>query len=194
MTPAQGWGSFIREQMGMPLDMVPVVIASAVIIYLAFLLIVRVFGSRVFAATSFSSTVGFVMLGALAGRAILGPTPTVSAGILALLTLVAMESMFHAVENSTSARFALGGRPILVYVDGAAVEEACRRTHTTLIDLNSAMRSAGVVRPDDVRCIILEPHGHYSVIRTGTELSPELFTHVDGADMLFSRGDPAGNR
>lgn len=185
MTPIDGWGPFIREQIGIPLPMIPVIVASAIIIYLAFLLIVRVFGRRVFAATSFSSTVGFVMLGALAGRAILGPTPTVSAGIIALATLVAMESMFHAIEDSTPARYLLGGRPILVFLDGEPVAEACRRTHTSPVDLNSAMRGAGVVRPADVRCIILEPHGRYSVIRTGAELSPALFTHVEGADRLF---------
>lgn len=191
MMPDEGWGPFIREQMGMPLPMIPVIIASAIVIYLTFLLVVRIFGRRVFSATSFSSTVGFVMLGALAGRSILGLTPTVAAGVLALVTLVALESLFHAIENSTPARYLMGGRPILVFLDGEPVAEACRRTHTSLIDLNSAMRSAGVVRPDEVRCIILEPHGHYSVIRVGSELNPDLFTYVDGAEMLF-QGDSRG--
>lgn len=188
MVPQQGWVAYLSEQMGLAWVDVPVIIVSAIIVYLAFLAIVRLFGARLFTSTSFSSTIGFVMLGALAGRAILGPTPTVSAGIIALLTLATLESLFHAIEGKSRAQYFLGGRPILVYLDGEALEGPCRRTHTSTVDLDAAMRGAGVANPQEVRCIILEPQGHYSVIRAGTELSPQLFKHVDGAERLFAAG------
>lgn len=186
MTPQDGWGQHIYNQMGIPLYDIPLIIVSAVIVYLAALLIVRLFGARLFTSTTFTSTVGLIMFGALAGRAILGPTPTVAAGIIALLTLITMESIFHGMENIQQNRYLLGGRPVLVFLDGKALKGACKRTHTSQVDLNSAMRSAGIANPNEVRCIILEPHGRYSVIRTGTALSPELYQYVDGADKLFN--------
>lgn len=182
----QSWAAYFGEQMGLPLAKIPLIILSAVIVYLAFLLIIRIFGARIFTATTFSSTIGFVMLGALSGRAILGPTPTVAAGIVALLTLVAMEAMFHAVESTRRARYLIGGRPVLVYLDGQPLTKQCQRTHTTKVDLDSAMRSAGLGNPQQVRCIIMEPHGQYSVIRVGEQLDRDLFKHVVGADMLFA--------
>lgn len=188
MDHSQGWGSFIWEKVGIPWPMIPIIIASAALMYLALMLIIRVFGTRFLSSTSFSSTIGIVMLGSLAGRSILGATPTLTAGILALITLVAMESVFHTIEHSAAARFVPSTRPVLVFLDGEALEEPCRRTHTCQVDLNSAMRGAGVSSPQDVRCIILEPNGHYSVIRTGLELNPNLFTYVDGVEKIFANG------
>lgn len=179
------WAAYLYGQMGMPLAKIPLIILSAVLMYLAFLLIIRIFGARIFTATTFSSTIGFVMLGALSGRAILGPTPTVAAGIVALVTLVAMEAMFHAVESTRRARYAIGGRPVLVYLDGQALSKQCQHTKTTKVDLDSAMRHAGIGSSKQVRCIIMEPHGQYSVIRVGEQLEPALFKHVVGAELLF---------
>ena len=45
-----------------------------------------------------------IMLGAVGGRAILGPSPTLAYGIIALLTLITMEPLFRG----GSARWKLG--------------------------------------------------------------------------------------
>lgn len=58
------------------------VVASAVAIYLAFLLMVRVLGQRVLSRLSTFDAVVVVMLGAVAGRAVLGDAPTLAAGVL----------------------------------------------------------------------------------------------------------------
>ena len=70
------------------------VVASAVGIYLAFLLMVRVLGQRVLSRLSTFDAVVVVMLGAVAGRAVLGDTPTLAAGVLGLGTLFALEAGF----------------------------------------------------------------------------------------------------
>jgi uncharacterized membrane protein YcaP (DUF421 family) len=66
------------------------VVLSAVGIYLAFLLMVRLLGQRVLSRLSTFDAVVAVMLGAVAGRAVLGDTPTLAAGVLALGTLFAL--------------------------------------------------------------------------------------------------------
>ncbi|QZY50603.1 DUF421 domain-containing protein [Leucobacter tenebrionis] len=82
-----------------------------------------------------------------------------------------------------------------MFAHGRSIEAACRRTHTSQADLHSSMRRAGIGHPSKVQCIILEPHGDYSVIRTGAPLDPELFAHIAGADEhLFGSGaEPTGS-
>lgn len=194
MQPPQGWSSYLLQELGIEWYRIPAVILSAVLIYLVFLILVRIFGTRVLTVTSgFDALVG-IMLGAVAGRVILGHPPTVAAGAIGLVTLMAMEAIFGAVERTWAARNLVSAPPVLVFAHGAPVEEACRRTHTSSTDLHAAMRQSGAGRPEDVQCIILEPRGIYSVIRVGTELDPALFSNVVGAESyLFGQDSNDGS-
>lgn len=187
MQPLEGWGEYLATHLGIELYRVPVVMLSAVIIYVVFLILVRIFGARVLTVTSGFDTLVVIMLGAVAGRAVLGHPPTVAAGVIGLATLMGMEAIFGAVERTWASRRLISGRPVVVFAHGRPVSAACRRTHTSPADLGSAMRRAGIARPEEAQCIILEPHGDYSVIREGAPISPELLVNVDGADLLGPR-------
>lgn len=189
MQPPGGWAAFIAEEMGLPWYRIPIVIASAVVIYLGFMVLVRLFGARILTVTSGFDALVFIMLGAVAGRTILGDPPTVTAGVIGLATLMLMESIFGVIERTWTSRRLVSGRPVLVFVHGEAIPKACRRTHTSAADLNAAIRGAGLASPTQAQCIILEPHGSYSVIAEGTVLDPKLFTYVEGAaEYLFTDG------
>ena len=54
-----------------------------------------------------------------------------------------MESIFRGVQHAGGSGHFLGTKPILVFVDGKPVPESCKATHTSVDDLNSAMRKAG---------------------------------------------------
>ncbi|QBE48432.1 DUF421 domain-containing protein [Leucobacter triazinivorans] len=190
MQPPGGWTDTLIAALGIEWHRIPVVIASAVIIYLVFLLLVRIFGARILTVTSGFDALVFIMLGAVAGRVILGHPPTVAAGVIGLVTLMVMEAIFGAVERTWATRRLVSARPVLVFAHGRAIETACRRTHTSEADLHTAMRRAGVAAPAEVQCIILEPHGDYSLIRAGAPLDPALFAHVVGAEEhLFTARD-----
>ncbi len=193
MTPPGGWGEYLAAQLGIEWYRVPVVILSAAIIYLAFLVLVRFFGPRVLTVTTVTDAVVVIMLGAVAGRVIIGHPPTVLAGIIGLATLVAMESLFRAFNHTGVIGQLFSSRPVLVFVHGRPIDSACKKTHTSIPDLNAAMRKAGVAHYSDVQCIILEPRGSYSVIREGVELSPDLFSAVEGArEHLFGEAPAKG--
>lgn len=181
MQPPGGWSDYLLTALGIEWYRIPVVIASAVIIYLVFLLLVRIFGARILTVTSGFDALVFIMLGAVAGRVILGHPPTVAAGVIGLVTLMVMEAIFGAIERTWAARRLVSARPVLVFAHGRPIEQACRRTHTSASDLRAAMRRAGIAHPGEVQCIILEPHGEYSVIRAGAPLAPEMFTGGVGA-------------
>jgi len=181
MQPPGGWGEYLLAELGIEWYRIPIVIASAVIIYLVFLALVRIFGARVLTVTSGFDALVFIMLGAVAGRVILGHPPTVAAGVIGLVTLMTMEAIFGAIERTWASRRLISSRPMLVFAHGRPIEKACRRTHTSPSDLHAAMRRAGIAHPAEAQCIILEPHGDYSVIRAGAPLDPEMLASVVGA-------------
>jgi uncharacterized membrane protein YcaP (DUF421 family) len=190
MQPPQGWPEYLLQTLGIEWYRIPVVIASAVIIYLVFMLLVRIFGARILTVTSGFDAAVFIMLGAVAGRVILGHPPTVAAGVIGLVTLMCMEAVFGAVERTWASKRWVSSHPVLVFAHGVPLDQACRKTHTSAEDLHSAMRRAGTGHPADVQAIILESSGEYSVIRMGVALDPELFTHVVGAqEHLLERRD-----
>ncbi|GAA2092027.1 DUF421 domain-containing protein [Brevibacterium salitolerans] len=190
MQPEEGWGAYLLEHVGMEPYRVPVVVLSAVVIYLVFLLLVRLFGPRVLTVTSGFDAVVFVMFGAVAGRVVLGHPPTVAAGVVGLCTLMLMEAVFGAVERTWQAKRLISAGPIAVFAHGAPLEEACRRTHTSPADLHSAMRRAGIAHPAEVRGIIMESNGSYSVIRVGARVSLEVLAHVEGAARILAEPEP----
>lgn len=184
MNPPGGWGAYTATELGLEPYAILITVLSAVIVYFVFVVVIRVFGAQVLTVTTGTDAVVVIMLGAVAGRAILGTTPTVASGIAALLTLVLMEFLFRSVLRRRGVRHFLKTKPVLVFVDGEPIADACERTRTSADDLNAAMRSAGVANPSEVQCIILEPRGSFSVIRTGTELQPNLFADVEGSQRL----------
>ena len=80
MTPPQGWGPALADALGMELWRIPVVVLTALAVYLAFLLLLRVFGARLLTGLSAFDSVVIIMFGAVAGRVILGHPPTLATG------------------------------------------------------------------------------------------------------------------
>lgn len=184
MSDSTGWWEYAIKATGMPLAEVPVIILSAIAVYFAFLILVRFSGARALTITSASDAALVTMLGAVGGRGILGLEPTVASGLLGLLTLFALEYLFHGIRETWLARALVVSDPIVVFANGKPVQKACERTRTTMSDLTSAMRSAGVAELADVQLVILEPQGGYSIIHAGTHIDPAILEGVVGAEHL----------
>lgn len=158
--------------------------ASAVIIYVAFLILVRIFGTRILGTMSSFDAVVIIMFGAVAGRVILGHPPTVAAGIIGLVTLMTMEAIFGTVQHVVGFRKTIDAKPRIVMAHGKPIPDAMRRSHITRTNLYAAIRQAGIASPDLVQCVILEANGRLSVIREGTTIDPILLKNVEGRHLL----------
>lgn len=135
--------------------------------------------------TGFDVVVGF-MLGAVAGRVIIGEPPTLTAGILGLVTLLSCEAAFGVVRKNISFRQAVNAQPTVVLVHGEPQEDLMRKTHVSDEDLMSCLRRAGIAHPDDVRCIVLEPSGAMSVLRRDSDIDPVVLRGVLGAERVLA--------
>jgi uncharacterized membrane protein YcaP (DUF421 family) len=171
------------------------VVASAVGIYLAFLVLVRVFGQRVLSRLSTFDVVVAVMLGAVAGRVILGSTPTLAAGVLGLATLFLLEALLGQLRAGVRGAALMNNRALLLMAGGRVLEANLRRAHVVEAELFGALRGAGVRRPDEVACVVLEASGTLSVLKRGVPLDPRLLDGVRDAHLvpaeLLRAGPPA---
>lgn len=185
-TPPQGWATAAGEVFGIDLWRIPFVIVSAVLIYVAFLVLVRIFGIRILGTMSSFDAVVIIMFGAVAGRVILGHPPTVMVGVIGLATLMVMEAIFGAVQHTFGFRRAVSARPRIVMAHGKMIPHAMRRAHITEANLYVAIREAGIATPDLVQCVILEATGRLSVIQEGTPIDPRLLENVEGREFVLN--------
>lgn len=155
------------------------VVLSAVGMYVAFLALVRFFGARVLARMSTFDLIVTLMLGAIAGRVILGETPVLVAGVLGLGTLLMMEVVVGQLRTFPRVHRVLTPRPILIIQDGALLDEGLRRSHLTPAEVAAAMRERGVRHVDEVAYGIFEPTGAISLLCRGGQVAPELLDDVE---------------
>lgn len=79
------------------------VVISTVGVYLAFLILLRLVGQRALAAMSSFDFAAAIALGAVMGRAVLGYTPTLAAGLLGMTTLFALQVTFGLFRRGWTA-------------------------------------------------------------------------------------------
>ncbi|WIM68944.1 DUF421 domain-containing protein [Corynebacterium breve] len=187
MSVEQTWWEMATEQWGIELARIPVVMVSALGIYLAFMLLVKAFGSRILTPMNATDTVVVIMFGAVAGRVIIGHPPSLAAGIVGLSTLMVLEAVFGTVRRNTHVYRLFDRAPILVLAHGEPIQELMDYAHVSDHDLQAVARSAGVGSTSDFAAIVLEPTGNFSTIRRGVQILPETFEDVKGAQKyLFS--------
>lgn len=183
---------FLREityQLGIEWHRIPVVVLATLGIYLSFMVLVKLFGSRVLTSMTASDAIIIIMFGAVAGRVIVGNPPTLAAGVIGLTTLMALEAAFGTIRKVVKWTRFLDRRPILLVFSGEMVEDNLALAHITESDIYSAARRAGISRMEDVQIMILEPTGHVSVIRVGQAIDPELFKDLVGSEYIEDAKD-----
>ena len=166
------------------------VVVSTIGIYVTFLVLIRIVGQRALAAMSNFDFAAAVALGAVMGRAVLGYTPTLLAGVIGLGTLFALQGIFGFVRRSPRADSVLSNLPLLLMADGRLLDENLRKAHIVENELRAKLRLAGVHRYADVALVILERTGAISVLRRGETIGAELLADVRGRDALGVRSVP----
>ncbi|WP_455423381.1 DUF421 domain-containing protein [Corynebacterium singulare] len=178
------FGREAMYQLGIEPHRIPVVMVATFGIYLAFMILVKLFGSRVLTSMTASDAVIIIMFGAVAGRVIVGNPPTLAAGVIGLFTLMLLEAAFGTFRQFVRWSKFIDRRPVLLVYKGELQEDNMAFAHITDRDVNSAVRKAGLGRRTDVQLMILEPTGHISVIRRGQLVDASVFKDVLGSERI----------
>jgi len=160
------------------------VVLSAIGVYLAFLILIRIVGQRALTAMSSFDFAATIAVGAIMGRAVLGYTPTLGAGVLGMATLFALQSAFGRVRWNHRLDRTLSTVPLLLVANGAVLPDNLRKVKITEGEVRQQLRLAGVHRYDDVAALILERTGAVSVLRRGETIAPDFIADVRGRDLL----------
>ncbi|MEG3613951.1 DUF421 domain-containing protein [Isoptericola haloaureus] len=166
-----------------PTEAVAVVLATTGM-YLAMMLLVRVIGQRMLGAMSNYDLVAIIAFGAILGRAALGDVAVLGGGLVAMLTLIALQSIAGALIVRPFGARAITSQPVLLMADGTVLPAQLRRAHVTLSELRSTLRLAGVHRYDDVAVALLESTGSISVLRRGTPIDAALLEGIHGEELV----------
>lgn len=155
------------------------VVFAAVGLYVALLVVLRLVGRRLVAPLSTYDVAAGIALGAVFGRAVLGYTPTLPAGVIGVATLALLHTGTRQLGAGRAAGLLLGEGPVLLVRNGRVLTEALRRTRLSEDDLRVALRRAAVGSWSDVEAMVLERCGTISVLRRGLVLDDAL-ADVDG--------------
>ena len=154
------------------------------VLYVAFLLLTRLLGQRVLAGLSGFDLVVVIIAGAIVGRATLGPLPTASSGLVALVTLLTLEGLVGQLRRAPRWNRLLNNDAVLLMAGSALLSDTLSHYRITEAELRSRLRRAGIRNDDEVAAVILEPTGELSVLRRGFLVDPAMLRDVRGADRM----------
>ncbi|WP_182354635.1 DUF421 domain-containing protein [Flaviflexus huanghaiensis] len=159
------------------------VVLSTIVMYLLFLIASRIIGARLFTGLTSVDMSAALIIGAIVGRATLGPGPTLSAGVIAFVTLVVLQGALGVFAHVGGARI-VNNRPILLVAGTQVLEDAMSKTRITRDELQSKMRMAGIQSIDQISAVVLEPTGAISVLRSDRLIDHGLIDDVVGREKI----------
>ena len=142
-------------------------VAATVVIYLTLFSLVRVLGTRTLANLSTFDFACMVAVGAVVGRTAVLGHPSLLTGVVALVTLFALQGLFGLARARERGSRLVTPRPVVIVRDGVVDLAAMRRVRITEDELRFAVRRAGLPGLAAVGLVVLEQNGTLSVVRTG---------------------------
>ena len=136
------------------------------IIYFVILLGLRLAGKREVGQMTPFDLVLLLLISNAVQNAMTGPDTSVSGGLVAAITLLALNWIVNQlVWRYRSARNLLEGSPTLLVYDGKPVKAHLEKEKISTDILYEALREHGVEKIEDVRSVVLEIDGSISVLR-----------------------------
>lgn len=181
-------GEFAAEvwtQVGITATQAVSVVLAAAVLYLVYTVILQVAGQRLTANPSVLSFSVMALLGALVARGILGHAPTVMGTVLAIATLLLLESALgHLRGHLRRALVPHGPQPTVVMIHGHLLPWQLRGSGLDVPRLLTLLRRAGVRDPAAAELVILEARGQLTVLRRGEQIAEELLQDVRGTEII----------
>lgn len=166
-----------------PLEGLAVVLGTAGM-YVTMLIIIKLVGQRMLSSMSSFDMAAVIAFGSILGRAALGETPRLAAGVLSLATLVVMQAIAGLVRSVRRGGRLIVSEPVLLMAGSTVVEENMRHCHVVVAELQSRLRQAGIRHRGEVAAVVFEPSGTISVLRRGDRIDPNLLDGVRGAELV----------
>jgi uncharacterized membrane protein YcaP (DUF421 family) len=152
-----------RDMFHLPLPVVEKILRP-VIVYLALVIFLRVFGKRELAQLNPFDLVVLLSLSNTVQNAIIGDDNSVTGGVIGAAALLAINWLvMWLLYRAPKVNAALEGMPTTLIRDGAVDANALRRESLTQVELVSVLNKNGFNDPAEVELCVLEPNGTFYV-------------------------------
>lgn len=164
-----GWDSLVR------------ILIVGVPVYVTLVVFLRVAGKRTLSKMNAFDLVVTVALGSLLATALLSKGVALAEVTLAFALLISLQ--FAVTWSSVRVRWVrrlATGEPSMLLYCGEFLPAALRHARVTEDEIRAAVRAAGVASLDNVRAVVLETDGSFSVVRLGDGGKDSSLVGVDG--------------
>lgn len=135
----------------------------SILLYFALLVTIRLMGKRQIGEMEPSEFVVSMLLANLATIPMQDPALPLSAGLVPILTVLALELILSFLSlHSIRIRKLLCGKPIILIENGILLQENLRKSRVTLDELTELLRGQGILSLETVKYAILETNGQVS--------------------------------
>lgn len=159
------------------------VVLATVGMYIAMVIALRALESARCGGSWGYDLAALIVLGPIVGRAALGESPRLAGGVIAVATLLALQTLTTWLRRR-GWRYRGARHPVLLMVGSRILDERLRAHGVTRAELGSRLRLAGVRSFEEVALVVLEPNRELSVLRRGEPTHPEILRGVLGVEQV----------
>lgn len=148
-----------------PLPVIFKTVASCLFIFVAILVIVRLYGLRSFAKMSSVDFASTIAVGSILASVAINTDQSLLKGVVALITIIGFQQIFSFAKRSSDwIENKAENSPVYLMWEGKILEENLSRSGVTHADLMAKLREANAFRLQDVKAVIFESTGDVSVL------------------------------
>lgn len=146
------------------------ILVVGTITYLGLVLLLRLSGKRTFTRMTAFDFVIAITIGSAFGRILTAKSVSVSESITTFILLILLQTIFSFVEvHSKIFKKLTTPRPTLLFYNGEFLKKNMRKSRVRKDELLSAMRKKSFGSMDEIRAVIFETDGSFSIVRKSGE-------------------------
>jgi len=155
------------------------ILLSTLLIYAGLILFVRINGLRSFAKISGHDFAVTVAIGSILATSVLSKEPSILQALLAIGGLLLWKTLISYMR--THLQFSIfDNEPCVVMRDGEILHDALKGTNFTEHDLYAKLRESNVLNLGQVRAVVVESTGDFSVLHGDTkDYDPKMLKGVN---------------
>jgi len=142
-------------------------VLRAVLIYVALLIALRIFGKREVGQFTLYDLVFILLVANALQPAITGPDNSIVGGLILILALVLTNAGVSRLDRIPRFHRLLAAPPAVIIQDGKYLPDVMKREGVDQEEAETAMREHGVADVEEVQLGVLEPDGSISIVSTG---------------------------
>jgi uncharacterized membrane protein YcaP (DUF421 family) len=146
-------------------------VLRAIVIYVALLVALRLFGKREVGQFTLYDLVFILLVANALQPAITGPDTSVVGGIVLIVALVGTNYLVGKLDNMPRFHRLFTPAPAVIVKDGKCLTDVMKREGVDQEEVEMSMREHGIVDMKDVQLAVLEADGTISIVPTGVAMT-----------------------